>query len=96
MTGEEGWSNPHIMVNGASIRVMERGATPIGGASASRDAKRGKKPQIHHAERTTPARVSPCKRRWRRWSQIAREKVRDGGRVLANRDTEEEEFVLKN
>ena len=28
MTGEEGWSNPQIVVNGASIGAMERGATP--------------------------------------------------------------------
>ena len=56
MTGEEGRSNPQIMVNGASIGAMERGATPIGGASASREVekKEGKvltqSPESHRTE----------------------------------------------
>ena len=58
MTGEEGRSNPQIVVNGASIRAMERGATLIGGASASREVeKRGKSP--HPKPREPPYREPP-------------------------------------
>ena len=41
VTGEEGRSNPQIVVNGHPIGTMERGATPIGGASASHDVEKG-------------------------------------------------------
>ena len=59
MTGEEGLSNPQIVVNGHPIGTMERGATPIGGASVSREVEKGEKtltpsPGSHRTEDHSP------------------------------------------
>lgn len=45
MTGEEGWTNPQIVVNGTLNGGKEREATPIGRDTASREANRAR-PQI--------------------------------------------------
>ena len=87
MTGEEGWSNPQIVVNGASIGAMERGAAPNRRSlRVSRGEKRGNPHPIPRvtAQRATLREVNSGEGRGetQRWSQIAAQR----GSLKANRN----------